>query len=151
MVCAIMAAMPISPASHIWEVAFVTSFATKLADTFSSEIGKAYGKSTFLITTLKRVPRGTEGAVSVEGTVSGVIGSLLLALAGSGLGFLQSPIDLGIVLVSSFIATTLESYIGATFQRSETFNKWLNNEMVNLIMTVIGAGMSIALYKRVLP
>jgi uncharacterized protein (TIGR00297 family) len=41
---------------------YVASFATKLADTTASEIGKAYGKRTFLITTLQPVPRGTEGA-----------------------------------------------------------------------------------------
>ena len=46
------------------------SSATKLADTFASEIGKAYGKTTFLITTLEKVPPGTEGAISAEGTAA---------------------------------------------------------------------------------
>ena len=58
---------------------FVASLATKLSDTFASEIGKAYGKSTFLITTLKPVPPGTEGAISLEGTAAGVVGSAVLA------------------------------------------------------------------------
>jgi len=53
---------------------YVASFSTKLADTTASEVGKAYGKSTFLITTLKPVPRGTEGAISLEGTLAGVVG-----------------------------------------------------------------------------
>ena len=43
---------------------FVASFATKLSDTVASEIGKAYGRTTILITSLKPVPRGTDGAVS---------------------------------------------------------------------------------------
>ena len=44
-------------------VAFVASLASKLSDTTQSEIGKAYGKTTYLVTTLRPVPRGTEGAV----------------------------------------------------------------------------------------
>ena len=32
--------------SHLWELGFVASFCTKLSDTVSSEIGKAYGKTT---------------------------------------------------------------------------------------------------------
>ena len=51
--------------SSLLIVAYVASLATKLADTFASEIGKAYGKTTFLITTFKRVEPGTEGAVSL--------------------------------------------------------------------------------------
>lgn len=50
--------------SSLLIVAYVASLATKLADTFASEIGKAYGKTTFLITTFQRVEPGTEGAVS---------------------------------------------------------------------------------------
>lgn len=33
---------------------------------------QAYGKTAYLITTLKPVPRGTEGAVSLEGTTAGI-------------------------------------------------------------------------------
>ena len=60
-------------------LAYTSSIATKLSDTAASEVGKAYGKRTFLITTLKPVARGTEGAVSLEGTIAGVIASLLIA------------------------------------------------------------------------
>jgi uncharacterized protein (TIGR00297 family) len=59
---------------------YVSAMATKLSDTFQSEVGKAYGKNCFLITTLQRVPRGTEGAVSVEGYAAGVGGSLIIAV-----------------------------------------------------------------------
>lgn len=52
-------------------IAFVASLATKLSDTTASEIGKAYGKTTYLITTLRQVPRGTEGAV--RGQDSGLL------------------------------------------------------------------------------
>ena len=54
-------------------LAYVPSLATKLGDTFASEIGKAYGKTTFLITTFERVEPGTEGAVSAEGTAAAAV------------------------------------------------------------------------------
>ena len=61
----------------ILKVGFLAALATKLSDTCGSEIGKAYGKTAYLVTTWKVVPRGTEGAVSVEGTVAGAFAYLL--------------------------------------------------------------------------
>ncbi|CAN0554328.1 unnamed protein product, partial [Ectocarpus sp. 8 AP-2014] len=40
---------------------------------------QAYGKHTFLITTFKPVAAGTEGAVSLEGTLAGVVGSIIIS------------------------------------------------------------------------
>ncbi|KAF5730761.1 hypothetical protein HS088_TW19G00357 [Tripterygium wilfordii] len=68
--------------SQLWRLAFVASLCTKLSDTVSSELGKAYGKITYLVTTFKVVPRGTEGAVSVEGTLAGLFASVILASIG---------------------------------------------------------------------
>lgn len=69
---------------ELLSLAYVASFSTKLSDTTASEVGKAYGKRTFLITSLKPVPAGTEGAVSLEGTLAGVVGSAIIALAAWG-------------------------------------------------------------------
>jgi hypothetical protein len=44
------------------------------------QVGKAYGRTTYLSTTFQRVPRGTEGAVSVEGTLAGAAASALMAV-----------------------------------------------------------------------
>src|SRR5262249_55176567 len=43
------------------------------SDTVASEIGKAWGRSTFLVTTFGRVRPGTPGAMSVEGTAAGIV------------------------------------------------------------------------------
>ena len=116
-------------------LAYVASFSTKLADTTASEVGKAYGKSTFLITTLQPVPRGTEGAVSLEGTLAGIVASVAIAFVGWGVGLIDL---LGVAwcVVAAFIATNLESVIGATLQSKYT---WLTNEVVNIFNTLIGA------------
>ncbi len=120
---------------------YVASFSTKLSDTTASEVGKAYGKSTFLITNLKAVPRGTEGAISLEGTLAGIVGSLLIALLAWGLGMIDGY---GIVwcAIAAFGATNIESLIGATLQ---TQWNWLTNEIVNAINTIIGAAIAILL------
>lgn len=115
---------------------------TKLADTFASEIGKAYGKTTFLITTLQRVEPGTEGAISAEGTAASVVGGLLLSLYGLAVGLIGVPS----VLVSTgaaFVATNIESFLGATIQEKEGLD-WMTNEVVNFLNTFIGAALAIA-------
>ena len=114
---------------------YVASFSTKLSDTCASEVGKAYGKRTFLITTLQPAPRGTEGAVSLEGTFAGVVASGAIALLGWSVGLIDLT---GILfcITAAFIATNAESLIGATLQAR--FG-WLTNEVVNIINTTIGA------------
>ncbi len=122
-------------------LAYVTSFSTKLSDTCASEVGKAYGQRTFLITTLQPVARGTEGAVSLEGTLAGIVASVAIALLGWGVGLISLT---GVLLcvISAFIATNLESLIGATLQSRFT---WLTNEVVNILNTAIGACVAVLL------
>ncbi|MEM9907363.1 MAG: TIGR00297 family protein [Cyanobacteria bacterium P01_D01_bin.44] len=113
----------------------VASLATKLSDTSATEIGKAYGQHTFLITTLKPVPRGTEGAVSLEGTLAGAVGSILLATFAWGIGLI-APVGILICAIAAFIATNIESLIGATVEGKIP---GLTHDVVNIINTLIGA------------
>ncbi|EDX86101.1 conserved hypothetical protein TIGR00297 [Synechococcus sp. PCC 7335] len=125
---------------------FVASLSTKLSDTAATEIGKAYGKRTFLITTLSPVPKGTEGAVSLEGTLAGVVGSLALAVVAYGTGLLEpslfGPFGILICVAAAFVATTAESLIGATIEEKLS---WLTHDLVNIINTTIGAIVAIAI------
>ncbi|MBE9197991.1 MULTISPECIES: TIGR00297 family protein [unclassified Nodularia (in: cyanobacteria)] len=123
---------------------YVASFSTKLSDTTASEVGKAYGKRTFLITTLQPVSRGTEGAVSLEGTVAGVVASIAIACVGWAVGLIDL-FGIAWCILAAFIATNLESVIGATLQSKYD---WLTNEVVNIFNTLIGAiaAMLIALF-----
>ncbi|KAL8195445.1 hypothetical protein R6Q57_025848 [Mikania cordata] len=134
--------------SRLCELGFVASFCTKLSDTVSSEIGKAYGKTTYLVTTFKVVPRGTEGAVSVEGTISGILASIILASVGCLLG----EINVGeavICVLASQIANVGESVIGAVLQGQEGF-KWLNNDAVNVINISLGCILAVLIQQFVL-
>ena len=119
----------------IFKIGFAASFAAKLADTFGSEIGKRFGKDTYLITSLKKVDRGTEGGVSLEGTLASLSGSILMTFVMFRLSIISTKYHFIIVALSGFLATLSESIIGATFQ-----NKYkLSNEMVNAIQTTIAS------------
>ncbi|MEO1620015.1 MAG: TIGR00297 family protein [Cyanobacteria bacterium J06632_3] len=120
---------------------FVASLSTKLSDTTATEIGKAYGQRTFLITTFQAVPRGTEGAVSLEGTLAGIAGSVAIALVSYAVGLI-SLIGVGLCALSAFFATTIESLIGATIEEKLS---WLTHDLVNIINTTIGALIAIGL------
>tara|TARA_B100001093_G_scaffold471349_1_gene493543 strand:+ start:312 stop:1079 length:768 start_codon:yes stop_codon:yes gene_type:complete len=121
-------------------IGFSASFAAKLADTFGSEIGKRWGRNTLLITNLRRVPAGTEGAVSVEGTLASAVGSLLMTIVMALFGLLHSGAAFALVLVVGFIATLLESLLGALGQDRWP---WLSNELVNGLQTAWAAGLAI--------
>jgi len=123
-------------------LAFAASFSAKLADTFGSEIGKRWGRHTVLITTLRPVPPGTEGAVSLEGTAASLAGALLMGLVMLVLGLLSGPAAWGLVAAVGLIATLLESLVGASLQRRYT---WLSNELVNGLQTLIAALLALAL------
>ena len=136
------AVLGLSPA--VWLLGYAASLATKLSDTFASEIGKAYGRTAFLITTLARVPAGTEGAVSLEGTAASVVGGLLLSLVGLGAGFVPGVRGVGVATLAAVAATMVESLIGATLQEREGWG-WMTNEVVNFFNTLIGAALAITM------
>ncbi len=88
-----------------------------------------------MITTLKPVPRGTEGAVSLEGTLAGIVASIAIALLSWAVGLIDLT-GIAFCVIAAFIATNIESVIGATVQSKF---EWLTNEVVNFFNTLIGA------------
>lgn len=133
---------------QLWRLGFVASFCTKLSDTVSSEIGKAYGKTTYLVTTFKVVPRGTEGAVSAEGTLAGLVAAVLLASIGCLTGQINAT-EAAICVFASQLANFGESVIGASIQDKEGF-KWLNNDVVNIINISMGGVLAVIIQQILL-
>jgi uncharacterized protein (TIGR00297 family) len=94
-----------------------------------------------LITTLRPVPPGTEGAISLEGTLASLMGSALMALLMQQLGLLEGAAAWLLVVIVGLVATLLESVIGAGLQQRCL---WLSNELVNALQTLIAALLAMA-------
>ena len=142
--CACLALAGVGPGENLWRLGFVASFCSKLSDTTASEVGKAYGKTTYMSTPpFRSVPRGTEGAVSLEGTVAGIGASLGFA----GVAAAAGQVDLTgalIATLAAFVATTAESWLGATTQGEAGF-EWLTNDVVNAVQITLAAAVAVAL------
>ena len=118
-----------------YKIGFAASFSAKLADTFGSEIGKRFGRNTYLITSLRKVERGTEGGVSLEGTIASALGAIFMTSIMLLLSIITTKHQFIIVSISGFLATISESIIGAKFQEKYK----LSNELVNTIQTSISS------------
>jgi uncharacterized protein (TIGR00297 family) len=127
---------PYAPAALL---AFVAALAAGGSDTVASEIGKAYGRSAFLVTTLRRAPAGTPGAMSLEGTAAGILAALALAALGVALTLVPAS-SIVVVVVAATAGALVESALGATLEGPGI----LNNDMLNFLNTAVAASVAIA-------
>ena len=121
-------------------VAYAAAVATAAADTCSSEVGKAYGRRTFLITTFRPVPPGTEGAVSLEGTLAGLGGGAIVGAAGAVVGLYPAPMA-ALVAVAALLGSLAESALGTVAEKKG----WMGNDLLNAFNTAAGAGIAVGL------
>ncbi len=124
-------------------LALSAALAAGSSDTVASEIGKAFGRRTYLLIGFKPVRPGTSGALSLEGTAAGVLAALVLgALAVHAAVIPQS--SLMIVVVAATAASLIESALGATLEGPRV----LNNDLLNFINTAAAAGIALLLSAR---
>jgi uncharacterized protein (TIGR00297 family) len=89
----------------------IAPLVAKTMDTVSSEIGKALAGRTVSLKSFRMVPPGTEGGVSLGGTLSGLAAAALLALPILALGW-GGWEDAAALLVIALLANLFESYWG---------------------------------------
>jgi uncharacterized protein (TIGR00297 family) len=123
-------------------LAFVAALVAGASDTVASEIGKAWGRRTFLLTSARRVPPGTSGAMSLEGTAAGVASAALLAAAACGLGLIPWP-QLAYVVAAATSGALVESVLGATLEHRGV----VNNDVLNFINTGAAALAAVELWQ----
>jgi uncharacterized protein (TIGR00297 family) len=112
---------------------FLGALSTATADTLSSEIGVLSSRRPRLITNLKRVQTGTDGAVSALGLVSSVVGVLAIAAVAfvfcmyGGFGEIDVTKLMIITIASGIFGCTVDSVVGATIERRGVFDNWKTN------------------------
>jgi uncharacterized protein (TIGR00297 family) len=123
-----------------FEVPMLAALAEATADTVSSEIGQAFGGTPFMLTTLRRVPPGTDGAVSLNGTIAGIASAALIAATGApALG--MELHDCIVIFVAAVAGLFFDSLLGATLER----RGWIGNDFVNLASTLFAATLALVL------
>ncbi|MET0343837.1 MAG: DUF92 domain-containing protein [Polyangiales bacterium] len=159
--------MLIAP-SPLWAAAFVGALATANADTWATELGVLSRAEPWSLTRLRRVPRGSSGAVSPLGLGVTVLGGFAIgavaALAAQAFG--STPVTLLIVgTLAGALGALVDSLLGATLQAgyhcprcvqpSEGTThpcgtvathvrglRWFDNDRVNLAATLAGAAIA---------
>lgn len=128
------AALLLLPAS-IAVVVAVAALAEAAADTVSSEIGEAFGRQTYLITTMRPTTPGTNGGVSIVGTLAGVGAAACVA----AMALLMIDVRLAVIAGAAGVFGMLaDSVLGATLEK----RGYLNNDAVNLLGTAAAAGVA---------
>jgi uncharacterized protein (TIGR00297 family) len=137
---AVLAAMAPPGLRDLLGLAYAAAVATAAADTCSSEVGKAYGRRTFLITSLRPAAPGTEGAVSIEGTLGGFAGALAVGAVGVVTGLFGWSAAL-LVGCAGLLGSLAESVIGTYAGR----RGFLDDNLLNATNTAIGALLAVLL------
>ena len=127
--CALLAALTSSDA---FAAAFVASLGAAFADTAESEVGQLDARTPRLITTLRTVPPGTDGAISLPGTFAGLAAAALTAALGLTLGLVDGPASMLLVALAAFLGTVADSLVGALAPR-------VGNDHTNVLCKLLAA------------
>ncbi|MFB6302971.1 MAG: TIGR00297 family protein [Haloferacaceae archaeon] len=134
------AAVPMLPVdAAVFRFAFAGSVAAAMSDTLSSEIGGLFDEPR-LITTLERVDPGTDGGVTWQGGVAGLVGAAAIAAVAMFLFPAATAVAAGVIVVAGVVGMLVDSVLGATVEGGR-----VGNQTVNFLATLVGAVVSVAL------
>lgn len=137
-------------------IASVSAIASSSADTWGTEAGLLPKNSkTYSMTQFKEVSPGTDGGISLFGTLASLIGSALIAGLYSFFFTEQDVTIFGVITISGFIGSLIDSIIGDRYQtipgnhtgiskKSRSYE--VTNNMVNWLSTGLGGIFGILLY-----
>nr|WP_276611269.1 DUF92 domain-containing protein [Fodinibius halophilus] len=142
--------------SPLFIIAALGSIATATADTWGTEVGTRLSNKTYLVTDFSKVATGSNGGVSIKGTIATVLGSTLIAAISIYVFSLQLAVFI-CIFAAGFLGSVADSYFGAIFQRNNSsvtlpvLNQTIpfSNNIVNGISTGIG-GLLAAILKLII-
>ncbi len=128
--------------STLAAIAYITAVAVAASDTTASELG-VLSDRTYLITTGKRVPPGTDGGISGVGTLACIVASAFASYIGWIIIQQQlfNPLIL-IPVVMGVAGCMIDSLIGATLERRGLVNKL----HVNMLSMAISSLLACAIF-----
>jgi uncharacterized protein (TIGR00297 family) len=121
-------------------LAVIVALTAGASDTVASEIGKAWGRRTYLVPMFTAVRPGTPGAISLEGTAAGLVAALGLAVLGLALGLIHGSL-LWLVVIGATAGAFVESALAATLEGPGV----LNNDLLNFINTAVATLVALSL------
>lgn len=130
-----MAALVVAITPAGWPVLALAALAEAAADTSSSEIGMAFPGKTVLVTSFKPIPAGTDGGISLFGTLAAAAGAVVIAATALFASLITVRQAL-VIVFAGFLGTMIDSLMGSLFER----RGWLNNDLVNLFSTAAAVG-----------
>lgn len=132
---------------QVFLVMAAAALATATADTWSTELGSRNIGRTILITDFSQVKPGTDGGISIKGTLAAFWGALLIAGAFLFLSREVNPELFSVIALSGFLGCLADSFLGAVYQNNNNPDHWFNrffeshekaNNAVNWASTGIG-------------
>nr|WP_286668998.1 DUF92 domain-containing protein [Fodinibius salicampi] len=138
--------------AEVFIIGGLAALAVATADTWATELRSTDPNSTYLITSFEKVPPGTDGGISVKGTLWGIMGALIISMLAKYVFLLSFPVFL-FIFIGGFFGCLVDSYFGATIQRNNmlvsiplfNWQFYIDNNGVNAISTGIGAMLTIIL------
>lgn len=121
-------------------VAMGAVLAEAAADTVSSEIGQALGGTPRLITNWREVAAGTDGGITIAGSLAGSVGAMAVSFVATVTGLFGGRFLL-LCTIAGIAGMLADSLLGATLERRNV----LGNNGVNFISTAIAAVLAVLL------
>jgi uncharacterized protein (TIGR00297 family) len=126
---------------HSWAVAAaIGALAEAAADTSSSECGEAASDTAFLVPHFRRVPAGSDGAITILGTMAGAVAAAVVAAVAAGLHVLPDSVA-AVAGAAGIAGMLIDTVLGATLER----RGFMNNNAVNFSSTLASAVLAAAL------